>query len=77
MKTKTDLENIEDVDEQEANEYFSNGKPKRGYWYHTTIFSCVLCWHEEVYRERRYTPKPDDPAKRYEYIETACYSHFL
>lgn len=49
----------------------------KGSWYFTTIYSCVLCGHEIVYKERQWTKKPKDPRKRYDWIEDACDSHFL
>jgi hypothetical protein len=56
----------------------SKAKAKgKGCWYYVTAYACVLCGHSEEYRERRWTQKPKDPAKRGEYHETACSSHFL
>ena len=49
----------------------------RGCWYETTAFVCPICGHTDEYRERRWKPKPDDPADRFRYIETACSGHFL
>jgi hypothetical protein len=49
----------------------------RGCWYEVTAFVCVLCGHTDEYRERRWTPKPENPAERFHYIETACSGHFL
>lgn len=51
-------------------------KPKKGYWYYTVTYECVLCGREEVYRERRYTPKPKEHGERFEYHQTACPQHF-
>lgn len=45
---------------------------KQKYWYHTTIYECVLCGKQTKYRERRYTTKPEDYAERYEYNQEAC-----
>lgn len=52
-------------------------KPKKGYWYHFTIETCVLCGRECVTKERRYTEKPKDYNDRYKYIEYACGGHFV
>ncbi|HZL17757.1 MAG TPA: hypothetical protein VFG23_08430 [Polyangia bacterium] len=41
----------------------------KGCWYFTTTVACPVCAGGFVERERRYTPKPDDPAERYEYLE--------
>jgi len=49
----------------------------KGCWYHTTYYDCVLCSHTDIYRERRWTKKPKDPRKRYEFHETGCSHHFL
>ena len=35
-------------------------KPRRGYWYLTTIEYCPVCGSEAKYRERQYTEKPED-----------------
>lgn len=48
----------------------------KGCWYHTTIYACVLCGRENIYRVREWSRKPKNAAKRYEYIEDACGSHF-
>ena len=62
----------------------SNGGKKRhskgkGCWYHTTIYACVLCGRENIYRTREWgrRPRKNDWSKRYEYHETACASHFM
>lgn len=47
------------------------------YWYEIYIYECALCGHGNTYRERRYTPKPDDPQQRYHFTETCCGHHFL
>ena len=49
---------------------------KGKYWYYTTVYTCVLCGYEKVYRERRYDPKPEDPVERWEFHDTACWGHF-
>ncbi len=50
---------------------------KNKYWYHTETWSCVLCGHETVYKERRYTPKPEKPGDRQVWHENACHEHFI
>ena len=52
-------------------------KNKKKYWYHTEIWSCVLCGRETVYKERRYTPKPEYPGDRIKWHENACHEHFI
>ena len=42
------------------------------YWYYTTIYECVLCGRQTKYRERRYTPKPENWEDRYDYNQEAC-----
>lgn len=45
------------------------------YWYKTIIIYCPVCCKENVYKERQYTRKPKNPAKRiiikefYDYCE--------
>lgn len=56
---------------------FHDDKPnKKKYWYHVLVIECVLCGREQVYRERRYTEKPSERGKRYEYRQDACGIHF-
>ena len=51
---------------------------KGKYWYHTTIYRCVLCGHEDLYKERIYDAlKPIDYWQRYDEHETACSDHFI
>ena len=52
-------------------------KRQRRCWYFITVYACVLCGHEEVYRERRYGRRPEAWDKRHEYHEGACGDHFL
>ena len=40
---------------------------KGKYWMYTTVYECPLCGYEDVNRERRYTPKPEDWQKRIEF----------
>lgn len=47
------------------------------HWYFTYTRACVICGRTDTTRERRYGRKPKTWAKRYEYHETACGSHFL
>ena len=48
----------------------------RKHWYFVSTWFCVLCGRTEEIRERRYTRRPKDPAKRHDYIEDACGHHF-
>lgn len=48
---------------------------KRPYWYFQHFDECVLCGHEDNYRERRYGRKPRSEL-RYEYTQSACGVHF-
>jgi hypothetical protein len=52
-------------------------KPKKGYWYKFFYEECVLCGAHYEWKERQYTPKPEDIAERYKHIEYACGGHFL
>jgi hypothetical protein len=52
-------------------------KPKRKYWYKFHIEECVLCGSHEETRERQYTPKPENPADRYDFRQYACDHHFM
>jgi hypothetical protein len=47
------------------------------YWYYTTAYSCVLCGYEKKFRERQYTPKPENPGDRQTWHEYACDNHFI
>lgn len=51
-------------------------KGKGKYWYYIITESCVMGDTEHEYRERRYTPKPEDNADRYEYKEYFCGNHY-
>ena len=50
---------------------------KKKYWYYSEVEYCVLCGYERKYRERRYTPKPENPSERTVWRETACGTHFM
>lgn len=52
-------------------------KENKSFWYYITVYTCVLCGHEDIYRERRYDEKPKDWKSCHNYIETACDQHFL
>lgn len=41
-------------------------------WYFLAIHECPLCGSGREYRERRYTPKPEDPTDRFEFRWLAC-----
>ena len=45
------------------------GRRHSEHWYFLSTRACPVCGGGETYRERRYGPKPSDPAKRYEYAE--------
>lgn len=47
------------------------------HWYFITVVSCVLCGRTHIYRERRYSKRPDKYEHRHEYVEDACGCHFL
>lgn len=47
------------------------------HWYKCYYTECVLCGRGDKWRERQYTPKPEDQQKRHEYRQEACHSHFL
>jgi hypothetical protein len=49
----------------------------KGCWYKIHIRECVLCMKTDEWRERMWTPKPNNPADRYDYKQFACWSHFL
>jgi hypothetical protein len=52
-------------------------KSGKGAWYFTSVAACVICGWTRYEKERRWDKKPRNPAKRREYIETACGGHFL
>lgn len=37
------------------------------HWYHTTVFECPVCGHEDVMRERRHSERPQEAKDRYEF----------
>ena len=49
----------------------------RPHWYMIHTWYCVLCGREDTYRERRYTPRPEEPQQRVDLQEMACDDHFL
>jgi hypothetical protein len=51
-------------------------KEKKKFWYYITVYECVLCGRQEVYRERRYGEKPKDWKDCHDYIQNACSDHF-
>lgn len=52
-------------------------KKNNKYWYFTEVEYCVLCGRETKCKERKYTPKPKNPAKRTVWSENACHTHFI
>ena len=48
-----------------------------GVWYYTYVDACVLCGREDICRERRVPPKPENYLDRCSYKEYACEHHFL
>ena len=61
----------------ETIEKIDKRKGKGKYWYFITVEECVMGDSEHVYRERRYTPKPENHAERYDYIQFMCSSHYF
>jgi len=43
------------------------------YWIFKTIYYCPICGKEQIYRERKYTEKPNNYNLRYELIESYDY----
>ena len=43
------------------------------YWIFKTVYYCPLCGKEKVYRERRYTKKPESFNKRQDWNEKYDY----
>lgn len=35
------------------------------HWYRITVHECPICGDIKRYRERMYTPKPEDPMERF------------
>jgi hypothetical protein len=55
----------------------SKKHPKgKGCWYLHVVTECVLCGGGEYYKVRMWTPKPKNPAERYDYSQFACHGHF-
>jgi hypothetical protein len=55
--------------------YRCEGKTKK-YWYEFDIYYCVLCGKETIYKERKFSKKPDNINERFHYHESACANHF-
>lgn len=51
-------------------------QPLPPHWYRIHIDECVLCGAGGEHWERMFTPKPTDPAERYDYRQRACGVHF-
>jgi hypothetical protein len=45
-------------------------KPK--YWYLFITDECAPCGRSETYKVRQYTPKPEEPFKRYKFHQYMC-----
>ena len=45
---------------------------KRPYWYFQWIDECPVCGSSDKGRERRYTPKPNDPDQRFAFRQSGC-----
>ena len=53
-------------------------KPRGGkYWYKFHYRECVLCGKREGWKERMFTPKPENLNKRHIFEQYACDYHFL
>lgn len=37
------------------------------YWYFISVIECPVCGDIETFKERKYTPKPEDSAERHSY----------
>ena len=47
------------------------------YWYKIDIYECVLCGRTKTYRERKYTPRPDNANERIHFHQDGCSEHFI
>ena len=45
------------------------GRPQRKHWYFVAIYYCPACNSTEIYRERRYDPRPVLWEDRHSYEE--------
>ena len=51
---------------------------KQTYWYFIWYGECPVCGSSKGYRERRYTPKPEEATERYGYLpQNQTYDHCL
>jgi hypothetical protein len=50
---------------------------KGKYWYFKSLHECPVCGRSDTYRERRYTPKPENPQDRCEYVVDYDYCNSL
>lgn len=42
-------------------------RPRGKYWYLIVYAECPVCGRDYSYRERQYTPRPEDPQQRHRY----------
>jgi len=49
------------------------------YWYYTTRNICPVCGEGDTYRERRYTPRPENKDERTEWraVYDGCLGAFI
>ncbi len=47
-------------------------KTKRPIWYLTIIEACPVCGRESKYKTAKYTKRPANIMKRYDYQQTYC-----
>lgn len=52
-------------------------KSSKPHWYKTTVLECPLCGSGDVFRERIYGDKPDDPYATYVHKEVYDYCDAL
>ncbi len=50
----------------------NNNNGRLEHWYFRYIDACPLCGRESEYRERKFSPKPEDPAERVKFTEVWC-----
>jgi hypothetical protein len=49
-------------------------KPLPPHWYYIYTEECAACGYSRETRERRLTPRPENPEGRYDYTQFLCYS---
>lgn len=48
-------------------------KRKNKYWFYITVYECPVCGMQEIYREKKITPRPEAYQHRHSFIQKYNY----